>query len=98
WPHVTYSEVRNAIFSPSYKKAPGPSQITYSALRLAWQADATPIYLLISRCANTGFHPHLWHKTIAVALRKPGKPDYADPRAYRLIQLEECLGKVLEAV
>lgn len=98
WPHVTYSEVRNAIFSPSYKKAPGPSQITYSALRLAWQADATPIYLLISRCANTGFHPHVWRKTTAVALRKPGKPDYSDPRAYRLIQLEECLGKVLEAV
>lgn len=45
-----------------------------------------------------GFHPHLWRKTIAVALRKPGKTDYSDPRAYRLIQLEECLGKVLEAV
>ncbi|KAI6156521.1 hypothetical protein EDD17DRAFT_1462600, partial [Pisolithus thermaeus] len=98
WPHVTYSEVCNAIFSPSYKKAPGPSQITYSALRLAWQADATPIYLLISQCANTGFHPHLWCKTIAIALCKPGKPDYANPRAYCLIQLEECLGKVLEAV
>lgn len=74
------------------------SQITYSALRLAWQADATPIYLLISRCANAGFHPLVWRKTIAVALRKPGKADYSNPRAYRLIQLEECLGKVLEAI
>ncbi|KAI6118325.1 hypothetical protein F5141DRAFT_961014, partial [Pisolithus sp. B1] len=98
WPHITYSEVKEAIFSPSYKKAPGPSQIMYSALQLAWQADSTPIFLLISHCANTGFHPHIWCKSIAVALRKLGKPDYSDPRAYRLIQLEECLGKVLEAV
>lgn len=40
----------------------------------------------------------MWRKTIAVALRKPGKADYSNPRAYRLIQLEECLGKVLEAI
>ncbi|KAI6154509.1 hypothetical protein EDD17DRAFT_1425043, partial [Pisolithus thermaeus] len=98
WPHIMYSEVHNAIFSPSHKKAPGPSQITYLALQLAWQADATPIYLLISCCASTGFHPHVWCKTTAIALHKLGKPDYSDPRAYCLIQLEECLGKVLESI
>ena len=68
------------------------------ALRWAWAVDPTPIYLLISRCANTGYHPSIWRKTVAVALRKPKKPDYSNPRAYRLIQLEECLGKVLESV
>ncbi|KAJ3792346.1 hypothetical protein GGU11DRAFT_861251 [Lentinula aff. detonsa] len=29
-----------------------------------------------------GYHPRLWRKGIAVALRKPRKPDYSKPRAY----------------
>jgi len=67
-------------------------------LRWVWAADPVPIYLLISHCANVGYHPQIWRKTVAVVLHKPKKPDYSNPRAYRLIQLEECLGKVLESV
>jgi hypothetical protein len=33
-----------------------------------------------------------------VVLRKPGKPDYAVPGAYRPISLLNTLGKLLEAV
>ncbi|KAG2138366.1 hypothetical protein DEU56DRAFT_708606, partial [Suillus clintonianus] len=95
---ITYAEVKNGIYRPNRKKAPGPSQINYTALRWAWEAASEYIYLLISRCANVGYHPIAWRRTIAVALRKPRKPDYSNPRAYRLIQLEECLGKVLENV
>jgi len=98
WEPVSYAEVRRAIFAPNQHKAPGPSQINYMVLRWAWAADPVPIYLLISRCANVGYHPQIWRKTVAVALCKPKKPDYSNPRAYRLIQLEECLGKVLESV
>ena len=98
WEPILYAEVRRAIFSPNQHKAPGPSQINNMILRWAWSANPVPIYLLISRCANVGYHPQIWRKTVAVALRKPKKPNYSNPRAYRLIQLEECLGKVLESV
>jgi len=33
-----------------------------------------------------------------VVLRKPGKPNYADPKAYRPIALSNTIGKALEAV
>ena len=33
-----------------------------------------------------------------MVLRKPGKPDYADPKAYRPIALLNTIGKALEAV
>ena len=56
------------------------------------------IVALIRHCLGNGYHPKDWRKAIAVALRKPRKPDYSLPRAYRLIQLLECLGKVLEAI
>ena len=98
WKPVSHAEIRRAIHAPNQHKAPGPSQINYMALRWAWAADPLPIYLLISQCASVGYHPQIWRKTVAVALRKPKKPDYSNPRAYRLIQLEECLGKVLESV
>lgn len=37
-------------------------------------------------------------KSITVALRKPGKKDYSDVKAYRLIALLNATGKVLESV
>lgn len=55
---------------------------------------------LLQKCAESGYHPKAWRRAVAVALKKPGKPDYSQPlaRAYRLITLLECLGKVLEKV
>src|SRR5882762_672540 len=50
------------------------------------------------RMRNQGYHPLIWRQSTAIVLRKEGKPDYSEPRAYRLIQLLECLGKVLEKI
>ncbi len=44
-----------------------------------------------------GYHPREWRTSIAVTLQKP-KRDYSLPRSYRLIQLLEVLGNVLEWV
>src|SRR5260221_1593660 len=44
-----------------------------------------------------GYHPKEWRTSIAVAIQKL-KRDYSLPRLYRLIQLLEVLGKVLEYV
>ena len=52
----------------------------------------------MKHCLQVGYHPKVWQKAIAVALQKPHKPDYSNPRAYRLIQLLECLGKILEKI
>ncbi|KZT33613.1 hypothetical protein SISSUDRAFT_960967, partial [Sistotremastrum suecicum HHB10207 ss-3] len=49
-------------------------------------------------CGNVGYHPKIWREAVAVALQKPLKPDYSMPRAYRLIQLLDCLGKTLEKI
>jgi ribonuclease HI len=49
-------------------------------------------------CLQKGYHPKPWRKAVAVALKKPSKPDYSNPRAYRLITLLDCLGKVLERI
>lgn len=57
------------------------------------------VFILLSKCASAGYHPRLvWRSAIAIALRKSGKDNYSLPRSYRLIQLLECLGKVLESI
>ena len=97
---VTTEEVRDAIFKNNSNSAPGHSQVTYQVLRWVW-ANATGqkhILALMQKCLKNGYHPKSWRKAIAIALRKPNKPDYSNPRAYRLITLLECLGKVLERI
>ena len=97
---ITEDEVREAIFNSSSDTAPGYSQIPYKVLKWAWNNNDGRKYIttLMQKCLETGYHPQAWRKAIAVALRKPNKPDYSNPRAYRLITLLECLGKVLEKI
>ena len=97
---ITESEIEEAIANASSKSAAGFSQISYKAIKLTWTAPEGKLYInkLIQKCAESGYHPRAWRRAVAIALRKPGKPDYSNPRAYRLITLLECLGKVLEKV
>ena len=95
---ISEEEIRGSIFGASTKTAPGYSQIPYKILQWAWPTAKEYIVALMRHCLQNSYHPSEWKKAIAVALRKPGKPDYSKPRAYRLIQLLECIGKVLEAV
>jgi len=47
---------------------------------------------------NLSHHPKAWRRAIIVVLRKPEKPDYTVPNAYRPISLLNTLGKLLESV
>ncbi|KAJ3516558.1 hypothetical protein NMY22_g14182 [Coprinellus aureogranulatus] len=97
---ITEEEVYEAIHKNSTNTAPGHSQITYECLKWAWTSEHGRKYTvaLMRKCLQAGYHPKSWRQAVAVALRKPNKPDYSNPRAYRLITLLECLGKVLERI
>jgi hypothetical protein len=86
------------IFHPRKSKALGFSQISYKILRWAWIANQSFIHSLINGCTRIGYHPKIWCIAITIALLKPGKTDYSEPRAYYLIQLLECIGKVIEKI
>ena len=45
-----------------------------------------------------GYFPKSFKETTTIVLRKPGKPDYTKPNAYRPIALENTLGKVFESI
>lgn len=93
---IMSNEVCEAITSSSAGTAPGPSQINYTIIKWAWSSVPMEITILLWRCLKMGFHPAQWRRAVAVALRKPNKPDYSQPQAYCLITLLKCMGKVLE--
>ncbi|KAF5313929.1 hypothetical protein D9619_013084 [Psilocybe cf. subviscida] len=97
---ITEEEVFEAIHKNSANTAPGYSQVTYQCIQWAWSSHKGKQYtlLLMRKCLQVGHHPRSWRKAVAVALRKPNKPDYSNPRAYRLITLLECMGKILERI
>ncbi|KAG9019083.1 hypothetical protein FRB90_006606 [Tulasnella sp. 427] len=97
-PPATRGEVRRAIFKPDPNKAPGPSGISFLALRWAWNVAEREMFSVFGACITAGYHPRVWKHTIGVALRKPRKESYAKTKSWRLIMLEECLAKVLEGI
>jgi ribonuclease HI len=97
-PPVTKAEVHDAVFGPTPRKAPGPNGIPFLALRQAWNSADEIMFHLFEKCAETGYHPKVWKDSITVAIRKPNKPDYSKPRAYRPIALLDTMGKVLEKI
>ena len=43
-------------------------------------------------------YSNCWHEWDTIVLRKPGKPQYDVPKAYRPIALMNMMGKVLSAI
>jgi len=95
---VTRDEVERALRSTSNTSAPGPMGVSYRALKWAWAVAAPEILLVLKWSLSLGTHHCQWKSAITVVIPKPNKPSYSNPRAYRPIQLLECLGKLLEKI
>ncbi|GAA5993993.1 hypothetical protein JCM11641_005125, partial [Rhodosporidiobolus odoratus] len=67
-------------------------------LQLLWPALRLRLVPLLRAASTLGHFPSSWKDAVGIVLRKPKKPDYANPKAYRLIAFERTLAKVLEKV
>lgn len=56
------------------------------------------IHHIAKSCLRTTLFPYIWKVARTVTLRKPHKPNYSNPTAYRPIDLLICLVKIVEAV
>ena len=95
---VSAKEIREALFAQSVKKAPGVDGIGFKALRLLWRWAEDRVVSLVQGCIKMGYHPCTWKTAKGILLRKQGKPTYTIAKAYRVISLLSCLGKVVEKV
>lgn len=97
-PPFTLHKVESVIKNLRPGKAPGSDEITNQALQAGGLALAQAITSIANSCLQLGLYPSSWKVAQTAILRKPNKPDYADPSAYRPIALLSCLSKVVESV
>lgn len=98
WPVLSHFEVQNACNTEIKGKTPGPDGITHDIITQAYNTIPELFFSIYSILLNNGYHPKCWKQATGIILKKPGKPDYSAPKAYRVISLLNCLGKVSERI
>ena len=76
--------------------APGDDRISTDIVKVFWQWDTQRFVQLVRACIRLGHHPTLWKTARGVVIPKPGKPDYSQVRAYRVISLLDMVSKLVE--
>uniref|UniRef100_A0A8H7K2N2 RNase H type-1 domain-containing protein n=1 Tax=Bionectria ochroleuca TaxID=29856 RepID=A0A8H7K2N2_BIOOC len=97
-PDITTSEVENAVRRAAPNKAPGTDGITNAILHKTLDILLPSLCRLFNACLQVGYCPKHFKDTVTVVLRKPGKDDYSQPKAYRPIALLNTVGKAMDSI
>lgn len=97
WFRITEDQLQQAITKLSPYKAPGPDGVANIVFQ---RCPLLSKYLLPLFNAVFTFQTYYepWKESITAILRKPGKPDYAMPKAYRPIALLNTTAKLLSSI
>jgi hypothetical protein len=98
WQPITELEIERSLQAAKGSTAPGEDGLPTLVWKQLWKYLKHFIAEIFTASINLGYHPQRWRRAKIVVLRKPVKPDYAVPGAYRPISLLNTLGKLLEAV
>jgi len=95
---ITNHQICHAINKLFLKKAPGPDEITNHVLKNTIDIILLHLHALTQASINIGHFPKPFQTMTTVVLRKPSKPHYTKPTAYRPIALKTSVGKVIESI
>jgi hypothetical protein len=95
---ATAEEVSSLLQARKPYKAPGNDRIPNGFLRAMGPKLAEAVAQLANACWALGHLPARFKVARTVVLRKPGKPDYSDPGAWRPIALLNTIGKLIESL
>jgi hypothetical protein len=95
--NITDKQITRVVKRLSSFKAPGPNGVC-NAIFVNCADTLVPHMGPIFRATfNFKFYPEQWKISTTVVLRKPGRPDYSIPKAYRPIALLDTMAKILSA-
>ena len=90
--------IESAIKHVPSNKVPGPDDIPNRVLKTHLPELLEHLFHMFNASMSMGYCPRHFRQSTTVVLRKPKKPDYTLPKAYRPIALLSTIGKVLEAI
>jgi hypothetical protein len=95
---VTSAEVQAIVRKIKPDKCPGTDEIPNRFLQAMGEPLVRALQALITAVLKVNHYPERFWAARTIVLRKPSKPDYSDPRAWRPIALLSTLGKVIETL
>lgn len=90
--------MERAIRYAAPRKAPGIDGIPNLVLQHHLDILAPHFLALFRACLRIGHSPEHFQKSRTVILKKAGKANYVDPKAYRPIALLSTIGKAIESI
>jgi hypothetical protein len=95
---ITKEQIAHHIQRLKPYKAPGPDSIPNIVLMRSADLLTNRLLVIYKAMVERNFHYTPWKTFTTVVLRKPGKPRYDVPKAYRPIALLNTMWKVLAAI
>lgn len=95
---VLTDEVRSILQAVKPDKCPGIDEIPNRFLKAMGDPFVKAIQSLITAVIKTSYFPICFRTARTIVLRKPGRPSYADPGAWRPIALLSTIGKIIETI
>jgi hypothetical protein len=96
--YFTRAQIQWKIAMLSPYKAPGPDGIPNIVLICCADKLTDHFYYIFKAILELDTYFPPWLQLITVVLKKPGKPDYAAPKAYRPVGLLDTTGKLFSAL
>ena len=96
--YFTRAQIRAAANKLEAYKAPGPDGIPNVVLKKCIDKLANRLYYIYRAIFELDVYPDEWKESTTIVLRKPGKPSYEEPKAYRPIALLNTLGKLFSSI
>ena len=97
-PNITAEQVRRHILKTSPYKAHGPDEIPNVVLQQCVSLISERLIRIFQAILDLNIYYDPWKEFTTVVLRKPGKPSYEVPKAYRPIALLSTLAKTLTSI
>jgi ribonuclease HI len=94
---ITSAQLEAVISKLSPHKAPGPDGIPNCVYMHCAESLIPHLVPLYRATFKLNYYPQAWKESTTIVLRKPDKPDYSKPKAYRPIALLNVISKLLSA-
>jgi hypothetical protein len=95
---VTSNDIQDIVSKAKPDKCPGADEIPNRFLQAMGEPLIRALQALITAVIRHSYYPARFRTARTIVLRKPSKPDYSDPGAWRPIALLSTLGKVIETL
>ena len=95
-PWINVKVLKSAIKEFGPHKAPGLDGIKPIVMQNLPDAALARLNIIFTACIQLEYTPHSWRKSKVIFMAKPGKPDKANPRAYRPLSMNSYCLKTLE--